>query len=90
VGAGGQDTPAPLVRQDPAQGQPPRDPLGEGNCVGQDAVLLEGKQRPRAPYAVCTSSTSSSQSRSAHSTATEWTKSFGTGAPRPRPVQAPA
>ena len=48
VGAGPQHVPALLIDQEAAEGQPAGDALGEGDGVGQDAVLLVAEEGPSA------------------------------------------
>ena len=75
VGAGAEDVPAFFVGHDAAHGQTAGDALGKGRHIRQDAVILKGEQLAGAATPVCTSSTSSSQSRSSQSFLTACTYS---------------
>ena len=48
MGTGAQNRPGTVAGQKSAHGQAARDALGEGDRVGEDAVLLKGKERTRA------------------------------------------
>ena len=51
MSAGAQHVPAFLIGQNAAHGQSPGNALGEGRHVRQNAVLLEGEEAARPPYA---------------------------------------
>ena len=60
-------------------------PLAKDTASGRMPYCWKAKRVPVRPMPVCTSSTSSSQSRSAHSTARSWTYSRSRGITPPSP-----